>query len=137
MKKNVLVKNKKSLLNLGEFSTSSPFIPTAPLIRFSWFLFLSNKNKKVCTALNYTEHFYNLVFAVTVCTSASAFASLVDISKRIMSSTKWLNICAIMSRIKNYKPFIKKDKKKHDEIALSVKSKLHCTKYEVFSLGFP
>ena len=42
-----------------------------------------------------------------------------------------------MSRIKNYKPFIKKDKKKHDEIALSVKSKLHCTKYEVFSLGFP
>ena len=42
-----------------------------------------------------------------------------------------------MSRIKNYKSIIKKDKKKHDEIALSAKSKLHCTKYEVFCLGFP
>ena len=88
-------------------------------------IILSNKNKKVCTALNYIEHFYNLVFAVTVCT------------KRIMNSTKWLNICEIMSRIKNYKSIIKKDKKKHDEIALSAKSKLHCIKYEVFCLGFP
>ena len=45
-----------------------------------------------------------------------------------MSSTKGLNICAIMSRVKKHKSFIKKDKKKHDEIALSAKSKLHCTK---------
>ena len=33
--------------------------------------FLNNKNKKVCTTLNYTEHFLILVFAVTVCISIS------------------------------------------------------------------
>ena len=49
--------------------------------------FLGNKNKKVCTTLNYIEHFLTLVFVVTVCISISAFASLVDIFKEIMSST--------------------------------------------------
>ena len=48
---------------------------------------LSNKNKKVCTTLNYTERFLILVDAVTVRISISAFASLVDISNGIMSST--------------------------------------------------
>ena len=64
---------------------------------------LSNKNKRVCTTLNYIEHFLKLVFAVTVCVSISAFVSLVDISKGIMSSIIGLNICAISARIKNYK----------------------------------
>ena len=57
-------------------------------------IMLSNKNKKVWTTLNCIEHLLVLVFAVTVCISISAFASLVDISKRIMSSAIVLNICA-------------------------------------------
>ena len=48
---------------------------------------LSNNNKKVCSTLNYTEQFLTLVFAVTVCISMSAFASVVNIPKAIMCST--------------------------------------------------
>ena len=72
---------------------------------------LSNKNKKVCTTLNYTERFLILVDAVTVRISISAFASLVDISNGIMSSTIGLSICAIIARIYKYKSIIKKKKK--------------------------
>ena len=46
---------------------------------------MSNKSKKIC--LNYIGHFLTLVFAVTVCVSVSAFASLVDISTGITSFT--------------------------------------------------
>ena len=59
---------------------------------------LSNQSKKVCTTLNYNEHFFTLVFAVTICISISAFASLIDISKLVMSSTIQLNICVIIAR---------------------------------------
>ena len=62
----------------------------------------SDKNEKVCTTLNQIEDFLILVFAVTVFISMSAFASLVDISKRIISFTVELNICAITVTIKNY-----------------------------------
>ena len=55
-----------------------------------------------------------------------AFASLIDISKRIMSSTIGLNIWAIIARIKKYKSIIKKKKKKHDKIALLEKTNLDC-----------
>ena len=48
---------------------------------------LNNKNEKVCTTLNYIEHFLTLIFAVTVCISISVFVSLVSISKGIMIST--------------------------------------------------
>ena len=48
---------------------------------------LNNKNEKVCTTLNYIEHFLTLIFAVTVCISIPAFVSLVSISKGIMIST--------------------------------------------------
>ena len=86
---------------------------------------LSNKNKKVCTTLNYIKHFPTLVIAVTVCIFISTFASLVNISKRIMSYTIGLNIYAIIARIKKYKSIIKK---KHDEIALLAKTNLDCIK---------
>ena len=89
---------------------------------------LSNKNKKVCTTLNYIEHFLILVFAVTIYISSSAFASLINISKEIMSVTIGLNICGIIARIRKYKSITKKKKKKHDEIALLAKTKLDCTK---------
>ena len=75
---------------------------------------LSNKNKKVCTTLNYIEHFLTLAFAVTVCISISAFASLVYISMRTMSYTIGVSICAITARIKKYESIIKKKKKKHN-----------------------
>ena len=61
-----------------------------------------------------------LVFAVTVCISISAFAYLANISKGIMSFTIGLNICAIIASIKKYKS-IRKNKKKHDEIAFIVR----------------
>ena len=79
---------------------------------------LSNKNKKGCTTLNYIKHFLILVFAVTIYISISDFASLVDISQGILSSTIGLNIYAIIARIKKYKLITKKNKKKHDKIAL-------------------
>ena len=70
----------------------------------------SNKNKKVCTTVNYIEHFLTLVFTVTVRISISTFASQVNISKGIMTSTIGLNICAIIARIKKYKSIINKER---------------------------
>ena len=35
---------------------------------------MSKKHKKVCTTLNYIEHFLILAFALTGCVSISAFA---------------------------------------------------------------
>ena len=89
---------------------------------------LNNKNKKVCSTLNYIEHFLTLVFAVTVCISISDFASLIDISKGIMSSTIGLNIWVILARTEKYKPIIKKKKNNYDEIALLAKTNLDCIK---------
>ena len=85
---------------------------------------LSNKNKKVCTTLNYIEHFVTLVFAVTVCISISAFA----FSKRNMTSSIGLNIFEIITGIKRYKSITKKTKKKRDEITLLAKTNLDCIK---------
>ena len=85
---------------------------------------LSNKNKRVCKSLNYTEHFFALVFVVTICVSISAFVSLIDISKRIMSSAIWSNIWARIARIKKYKSLIKKKKRKLYEIALLAETNL-------------
>ena len=42
---------------------------------------MSNNHKKVCTTLNYVEHFLILVSVVTGCISVSAFASLLDVPK--------------------------------------------------------
>ena len=57
----------------------------------------------------------------------SAFPSLVDISKGIMSSTIGLNIYTIIAETKKYKSIIKKKNKKHNEmIALLGKTSLDC-----------
>ena len=87
-----------------------------------------NLYKMFCTTPNYIEHFFPLVFAVNVCISISSFASLIDISKGITSSTIELNFCKIITRIKKYKSIIKKKKKKHYEIALLAKTNLDCIK---------
>ena len=63
---------------------------------------MSKKYKKVCTTLNYIEHFLILASTITGCVSISAFASLVGIPIGITSSTIGLIICAITARIKKH-----------------------------------
>ena len=67
---------------------------------------LSNKIKKIYTTLNYIEHLFNFIFAVTVYLSISAFASLIDISMGIMGFTIALNICARITKTKKYKSIL-------------------------------
>ena len=86
---------------------------------------MSKKHKKVCTTLNYIEHFLILTSTVTGCVSISSFASLVGIPIRITSSAIVLKICAITATIEKYKSIIKKKKKKHSKIVLLAKSKLN------------
>ena len=64
---------------------------------------MSKKHKKVCTIINYIEHFLILAFTSTGCVSISASASLVDIPIGITSSVTGLKTCAIIARIKKYK----------------------------------
>ena len=67
---------------------------------------MSKKHEKVCTILNHNEHFLILAPAITGCVSVSAFASLVGIPVRIISSAVELKICAITAAIENYKLMI-------------------------------
>ena len=82
---------------------------------------MSKKHKKVCTTLNYIEHFLILASTITGCISISAFASLIGIPIGITSSAIGLKICAITARIKKYKSMIIKKKKKHDKISVFTK----------------
>ena len=86
---------------------------------------MSKKHKKVCTTLNYIEHFLLLTSTITGCVSISSFASLVGIPIGITSSANGLKICAITAEIKKYKSIIKKKNKKHNKIVLLAKSKLN------------
>ena len=86
---------------------------------------MRRKHKKVCTTLNYIEHFLILASAITGYISISVFALLHGIPVGITSSAIVLKICAIAAGIKKCKSIIKKKKKKHDEIALLAKSKLN------------
>ena len=56
---------------------------------------MSKKYKKVCTTLNYIEHFLILGFTITGCLSISAFASLLGFPVGITSSPIGLKLCAI------------------------------------------
>ena len=49
------------------------------------------KHKKVCTTLNYVEHFLILGSTITGCVCISVFASLAGIPIRITSSTTGLS----------------------------------------------
>ena len=40
---------------------------------------MSRKHKKICTTLNYIEHFFILASTITGCISISGFASLIGI----------------------------------------------------------
>ena len=54
---------------------------------------LSRNHKKICTTLNYIEHFLNLASTIAGCISISAFASLLSIHIGITSSAIGLKIC--------------------------------------------
>ena len=82
---------------------------------------MSEKHKKVCTNLNYIEHFLILASEITGCISISAFACLLGIPIGITSYV----ISTIAVGIKRYHLITKKKKKKHDEIVLLAKSQLN------------
>ena len=85
----------------------------------------STKQKRICTTLNYIEHFLILASSITGCISISASSLLIGIPIGNMSPAIWLKNCAIAAGINRYKSIIKKKKKKHDKIALLAKSKLN------------
>ena len=82
---------------------------------------MSKKHKKVCTTINYIEHFI-LVSVVTGCISISAFASLFCIPIGIKIYVIGLKICAITAEIEKYEVIIKKKKKNHNKIVLLAKN---------------
>ena len=64
---------------------------------------MSKKHKKVCTTLNYIEHFLILASTITRCISISAFASLAGISIGIMSSAIALKFYAKLQELRKRK----------------------------------
>ena len=64
---------------------------------------MSKRHKKVCTTLNYFEHFLILVSKIPGCVLISALASLFGIPIGIASSEIGLKICAITAGIKKCK----------------------------------
>ena len=80
---------------------------------------MSNKKKKGLynSKLHWPLSYFSVcTFAVTLCISISAFASLVDIATGIMKSAIWLQICSITAGIKRYNSINNKKKKKHYEL---------------------
>ena len=86
---------------------------------------ISKKHKKVCTTLDYVEHFLIVGSAITRCVSISAFASLVGIPIGITRSAVGLKLCVTTAAIKKHKSIIKKQKKNHDKIVLLAKCNLN------------
>ena len=84
---------------------------------------MRNNDKKVCTTLNYIEHWLILASKITGFVSISAFASLLGIHIGVARSALWLKICTLTARIKKYKSIIKS--KKHGKIILLAKTKLN------------
>ena len=60
---------------------------------------MSKKQRKVCTTLNYMEHFLILAFTTIWCNSMFAFASFLSIPIGIMSPAIISNIWAINAGI--------------------------------------
>ena len=68
--------------------------------------------------------YWTLSYVSFWCISVSAFASLIGITKGLMSSAIGWKLCAIAAGIKTFNSITKKNKKKHDRMALLAKSKL-------------
>ena len=71
------------------------------------------------------EHLLILASTYTGYVLISTRASLVCAPVGITSSAVRIEICAITSKIKNYKSIVRKKKKKHDKILLLGKDKLN------------
>ena len=69
---------------------------------------MGEKHKKLCTAVNYIEHFVIMASAVTECASTSAFASLIDFPGGTTSAAMGLKICSMTAIIKKFKSINKK-----------------------------
>ena len=67
---------------------------------------MSKKYKKICTTLNYIEHFLFLASTTTGCVSISTYAPLIGIPIWITSSAIGLKTCAITAGIKKCKSII-------------------------------
>ena len=72
---------------------------------------MSKEHKKVCTTLNYIEHFLILTSTITRCISISAFPSLLGIPIGIKTSEIGIKICAITAGIKKCQSIIRKKEK--------------------------
>ena len=69
---------------------------------------MSKKHKKVCRILNYIEHSLVAICTINGCVSISVFASSVEITIGIASSSIGLKICVTTAGIMKYKSIIKK-----------------------------
>ena len=85
---------------------------------------MSTKYQKVCTTLNYIEHFLILASKITGFQFLLLLLCL-EFLQQITNSVIGLKIYEIAEGIKNYKLIIKKKKKKHDQIVLLAKLKLN------------
>ena len=86
---------------------------------------MSEKHKTSYKYSYYIKPLLILASTNTGCVSVSAFASLASVFVGIASSTVGIKICAITPGIKKCKSSVKKkNKKKHDKIALLGKAKL-------------
>ena len=72
---------------------------------------MSKKDKNICTALNYIEHFLIFASTITGCISISAFVSLIGIPIGITSSTIGCKLCTKTAGMEKYKSILKKKKK--------------------------
>ena len=95
---------------------------------------IGKKHKKVCTFLNYIEHFLILAAEIARCISISSFASLIGIPIGITSSAIGLKMCAMAAGIKKYKSILKEKKKKHDKGVLLRKYKLNIVEVLIFKV---
>ena len=90
--------------------------------RMNWWV---ERTKRFVQLINYIKHFSILASAITGYISISTFTSLLGIPLGITSSEIGLKMCVIAAGYKNYKPIIKKKKKKQNKIVLSAKTKLN------------
>ena len=96
---------------------------------------MTKKHKKVCTSLNYIEHFLILAFKIAGCillVNFFTFTSLIGIPIALTSSSIELKISEIAAGIIKYKSIIKKKRKKHDKIVLLAIYKLNSVEVLIY-----
>ena len=67
---------------------------------------LMSRKQKVCSTLNYMQHFLIIASTITGCISVSAFASLLGIPIGVTNSGIGLKNCSVTATIKKYKKII-------------------------------